>query len=280
MSQSNSSKQSVLFLCTENSARSQMAEVLLRNKAGEIFDVYSAGIAPKDIDPRTINCLQKFNLPITELSAKHIAEFTDKTFDYVITLCERANNKCRAYKGTLLQLAWDIADPKVMVGLEPFVATLYELDKRLDMFIDVHGNINNLQSHQYVPLCSSTISDQDNELSIDPSIFYKCLTDQIRLKTLMLTNYYGELCVCELMVALQEQSQPKVSRNLAVLKKAGIITYRKHGQWVFYQINPRLPQWSKTIISTTTESNLHLIINSLKRLATMHKRPNKVSFCS
>lgn len=56
-------------------------------------------------------------------------------------------------------------------------------------------------------------------------------------------HYHGELCVCELMEGLNEANQPKVSRNLAVLKKSQIIVDRKHGQWVFYRINPALPLW-------------------------------------
>lgn len=113
----------------------------------------------------------------------------------------------------------------------------------------------------------------------DPLAFYKCLTDDIRLKTLMLTHYHGELCVCELMAALDEDSQPKVSRNLAVLKKANILTGRKHGQWVFYRITPELPLWAKSVIAQTTENNVPLITTELQRLNEMNNRPNKASFC-
>ena len=67
----------------------------------------------------------------------------------------------------------------------------------------------------------------------------------------------GELCVCELMQALDEDSQPKVSRNLALLKKANILSDRKHGQWVFYRINSALPLWIKSVIAQTTE-NMHI----------------------
>ena len=276
MSNSCHTKKTVLFICTENSARSQMAEALLRDKASELFDVYSAGINPSEIDPRTITCLQIHDLPIVTLEAKHLEVFSERTFDYVITVCERANNECRAYEGAGLQLAWDIADPKSTSGLSLFITTLHELDKRLDMFIKVHSDLNKLSPQ---PTLHNERSVYDHELSLEPTQFYKCLTDQIRLQTLMLTNYYGELCVCELMLALQEQSQPKVSRNLAVLKKAGIIIDRKHGQWVFYQINPKLPQWVKTVINQTTESNFDLITKGIERVATMQARPNKVSFC-
>ena len=95
----------------------------------------------------------------------------------------------------------------------------------------------------------------------------------------MLTHYHGELCVCELMEAMEEDSQPKVSRNLAILKKAQVITDRKHGQWVFYRINPELPLWAKSVIAQTTENNIPLINNELRRLDKMQNRPDKTSFC-
>ena len=114
---------------------------------------------------------------------------------------------------------------------------------------------------------------------LNPITFYKCLTDEIRLEALMLTHYHGELCVCELMEALGEQSQPKMSRNLAVLKKSQIITDRKNGKWVFYRINPEMPLWIKSVIAQTTENNIPLISSYLERLAKMKNRPDKESYC-
>lgn len=95
----------------------------------------------------------------------------------------------------------------------------------------------------------------------------------------MLTHFYGELCVCELMYALDEDSQPKVSRNLAVLKKAGVLVDRKHGQWVFYRINPQLPHWAKMVLAQTAEHNVALIKANIERIAAMQDRPDKVGFC-
>ena len=81
------------------------------------------------------------------------------------------------------------------------------------------------------------------------------------------------------MTALNEDSQPKVSRNLAVLKKARVLIDRKHGQWVFYRINPMLPLWAKSVIAQTTENNILLINQPLKRLDKMKNRPEKTDFC-
>ena len=272
MSHWSAPKKKVLFLCTGNSARSQLAEVLLRHKAGSQFDVFSAGTHPQEIDPRTLEVLAQFNLSYAELYSKNVSDFYHDTFDYVITLCDNASAECRDYDNTSQQLAWDFSDPKALPGLHPFLITFNELDSRLSMFIALAVNIK------------VTPDEKEDSLSqiitINPSTFYKCLTDDIRLKVLMLANFHGELCVCELMQALDEDSQPKVSRNLAVLKKAQIITDRKRGQWVFYRINSALPRWVKTVISETTENNIGLIHSHNQRLSMMRNRPNKANICN
>ncbi|MDP2636506.1 MULTISPECIES: metalloregulator ArsR/SmtB family transcription factor [unclassified Pseudoalteromonas] len=276
--QTSANKRSVLFLCTGNSARSQMAEALLRHKAGDLFDIFSAGTSPELIDPRTLDAIEKFGLTIDNLKSKSVDEFSGKEFDFVITLCDKANKECRNFPGAKAQLAWDFPDPKGRCCNNPFATTLSELNNRLSMFLLLESKNQPNNKTALNLRIDEQISELDS-FTIDPVSFYKCLTDDIRLKTLMLTNYHGELCVCELMEALQEDSQPKVSRNLAVLKRAGIITDRKHGQWVFYRINPDLPIWIKKVISETTESNLTLIANNLDNLANMRNRPSKTDFC-
>ena len=269
-------KQKVLFLCTGNSARSQMAEALLRHRAGDRYDVYSAGTHPDKVDARAIDALNKFGVDVRGLVSKNINAFEGQLFDYVITLCNKANNECRSYPGAGRQLAWDIPDPRERSGSNPFSTTLNELNNRLSMFLLVEEkNLNATHS-----VTAKTIDNEGNQLAdFEPISFYKTLTDDIRLKTVMLTHYHGELCVCELMAAMAEDSQPKVSRNLAVLKKAKVITDRKHGQWVFYRINPDLPLWAKAVIAQTTENNIPLINNELQRLTNMQNRPDRASFC-
>ena len=275
-------KQRVLFLCTENSARSQMAEVILRHKAGDIFDVYSAGIQPDKIDENTLIALQSFDLPIDNLSAKSIDDFSGQAFDYVITLCDKATQECRlhpwfaeqafaAKKGLLM--SWNFPDPKIRQGLDPFSQTLNELNRRIAMFVLVESKKHAAAKNQTEQVLADSATD------LDPIAFYKCLTDEIRLKTLMLVTYYGELCVCELMTALHEQSQPKVSRNLALLRKAKLLVDRKHGQWVFYRLNPNLPEWARSVLATTAENNIVYIYNNITRIAKMPDRPDKSKFC-
>lgn len=272
----NISKQKVLFLCTGNSARSQMAEALLRHKAGDKYDVYSAGTQPDAVDPRAINALGKFGLDTNNLVSKNMNVFEGQVFDYVITLCDKANNECRSYPNAVKQLAWDFPDPKERSGSNPFSTTLNELNNRLSMFLLVEEKNISISSGA----TESLVNTQNDQLNgFEPLSFYKSLTDDIRLKTLMLTHYHGELCVCELMEAMDEDSQPKMSRNLAVLKKAKVITDRKHGQWVFYRINPELPLWAKSVIAQTTENNIPMISNELQRLANMQNRPDRASFC-
>jgi len=263
-------KLKVLFLCTGNSARSQMAEALLRHKAGEQFEVCSAGTHPEKVDERALAALESFGLPKQSLKSKSIDKFEGQVFDYVITLCDKANQECRTFPGAVNQMAWDFPDPKIRSGNIPFITTLNEINNRITMFILVAEKTN---QKKYKPKITNKIS------ALNPITFYKCLTDKIRLEALMLTHYHGELCVCELMEALKEQSQPKMSRNLAVLKKAQIITDRKNGKWVFYRINPELPLWAKSVIAQTTENNIPLISAQLERLAKMKNRPDKASYC-
>ena len=273
-------KKKVLFLCTSNSARSQMAETLLKYKAGDIYDVYSAGIEKGEVDERTIQALEKFDFDTSELRSKHVDEFDGQYFDYVITLCEKASTECRSYPNTGKQLAWDIPDPKSRTGSHPFTSTLSELSNRLTMFLSVEKH-NRTKAAINTSAVNTLSTDKENTAlpDFDPITFYKSLTDDVRLKALMLIEYHGELCVCELMEALEEDSQPKVSRNLAVLKKANVIIDRKHGQWVFYRINPALPLWAKSVIAQTTENNTDLIEHEIARLDAMQNRPDKDSFC-
>jgi ArsR family transcriptional regulator len=113
---------------------------------------------------------------------------------------------------------------------------------------------------------------------MEPVQFYKCLADETRLKSLLLIEKEQELCVCELMAALEE-SQPKISRHLAQLRKYGLLTDKRQGQWVFYSINSELPEWAKTVLSNTTKNNPDFLANDLARLNEMGDRPARMSAC-
>lgn len=253
-------KRKVLFVCTGNSARSQIAEVLLNHQAGEYFEAFSAGTEPDVVNPKVVSVLSSYGVSGDDLKSKHISVYGDQYFDFIITLCDKARRECKTFENAGKQMAWDFEDPQFRSGVMPFETALKEINNRLAMFISVE---------------TKTASKEE----FNPVQFYKCLTDEIRLKCLMLVQYEGELCVCELMEALKD-SQPKVSRNLAILRENGLLVDRRLGQWVFYRINPDLPEWAKLVISSTAESNVGFIQKSIRNLSQMGERPDRTkNFC-
>ena len=113
---------------------------------------------------------------------------------------------------------------------------------------------------------------------MNPVSLFKCLADETRLKSLLLINEEQELCVCELMAALN-LSQPKVSRHLALLRKEGLLIDNKQAQWVFYRINPELADWITQTMSATAEQNQTFIKDELTNLHKMGERPQRQSKC-
>jgi arsenate reductase (thioredoxin) len=114
------SKIKVLFLCTGNSARSQMAEALLRHYAGDAFDVYSAGLDPKAIHPLTIRVIEEIGIPLAGHYAKHVREYMGKVhFGYLITVCSAAEQQCPAtFPDVSHRLHWPFDDPAAFAGTE------------------------------------------------------------------------------------------------------------------------------------------------------------------
>ena len=88
--------------------------------------------------------------------------------------------------------------------------------------------------------------------AMEPDYFFKSLGDLTRLRMLVLLNREGELCVCELTHALDE-IQPKISRHLAQLRELGVVLDRRQGQWIYYCINPDMPEWALDVIGATAE---------------------------
>lgn len=100
----------------------------------------------------------------------------------------------------------------------------------------------------------------------DPVTFFKCLSDDTRLKSLLLLQLRKELCVCDLMRALQE-SQPKVSRHLADLRACGLVLDERRGKWVYYRISKELPAWAlKVLALAAKEHGAHYLASCLQRL--------------
>ncbi|NPU91262.1 MAG: metalloregulator ArsR/SmtB family transcription factor [Gammaproteobacteria bacterium] len=113
---------------------------------------------------------------------------------------------------------------------------------------------------------------------MNPVQFYKCLADETRLRCMLLITRENELCVCELMEALQE-IQPKISRHLAQLREFGLLVDRRQGQWVFYSLNPKLPDWAIDVLTTTLENNPSFLAKNMKLLGRMGDRPARAQAC-
>ncbi|WP_153912936.1 metalloregulator ArsR/SmtB family transcription factor [Shewanella sp. TC10] len=100
---------------------------------------------------------------------------------------------------------------------------------------------------------------------LEPISLFKSLTDPIRLSIVMLLIAEKELCVCEFTEAL-DVVQPKISRNLALLKTAGIVVNRRQGQWIYYSIDEQLPDWAKQVLVETYKGNKALVADALSKL--------------
>jgi arsenate reductase (thioredoxin) len=108
----------VLILCTGNSARSQMAEGLLRHLAGDRFEVASSGVSPTQVRPEAIAVMRELGIDISHHRSKSVDEFAGQQFDYVITVCDNANEQCPVFPGTTKRLHWSFDDPAAAQGDE------------------------------------------------------------------------------------------------------------------------------------------------------------------
>jgi arsenate reductase (thioredoxin) len=106
----------VLILCTGNSARSQMAEGLLRHDGGDRFEVHSAGVAPTQVKPEAIEAMDEIGIDISRHRSKSVDEFLGQEFDYVITVCDNANEQCPVFAGKTHRLHWSFKDPAAVAG--------------------------------------------------------------------------------------------------------------------------------------------------------------------
>jgi arsenate reductase len=122
----------VLILCTGNSARSQMAEGLLRHLAGDRFEVVSAGVSPTHVRPEAITAMREIGIDISDHHSKSVDEFSDQEFDYVITVCDNANEQCPVFPGKTERIHWSFEDPAAAEGEE---------NARLDVYRRVRDEI-------------------------------------------------------------------------------------------------------------------------------------------
>lgn len=109
-------KARVLVLCTANSARSQMAEGLLRALAGDRFDVVSAGIEPGALHPLAVQAMAEIGIDISPQRPKSVERFWGQEFDFVITVCDAAAERCPVFPGPAQRLHWSVEDPVETAG--------------------------------------------------------------------------------------------------------------------------------------------------------------------
>jgi arsenate reductase (thioredoxin) len=110
-------KPKVLFLCTGNSARSQMGEAMLRKYAGDRFEIHSAGLDPSVINPYTVRVLEEVGIDTSEQHAKPLSIYAGKMhFGYLITVCSKAEERCPIFPGMGLRLHWPFEDPAAFEG--------------------------------------------------------------------------------------------------------------------------------------------------------------------
>lgn len=132
------SRARVLFLCTHNSVRSQMAEAMLRQLGGDLVEVYSAGSEVRAIHPLAIETMAVRGIDLGGQRSKSVEEFIGQRFDYVITVCDRMREVCPVFPGKPEQIHWSIPDPASVdaaLQREAFAAVAQQLSVRLDFFV-------------------------------------------------------------------------------------------------------------------------------------------------
>ena len=131
----------VLFVCTHNSARSQIAEALLRRDGGDDFEAHSAGTEVTRVNPYAIRVLDEIGIDWRGGRSKSVSEFLGQPFDYVVTVCDRARAVCPVFPGASTRVHWDLDDPSEVEGtdderLAAFRRTRSEVSARLQPFIE------------------------------------------------------------------------------------------------------------------------------------------------
>jgi arsenate reductase len=142
-------RQRVLFLCTHNSARSQMAEGLLRHLAGDSFEVYSAGTEATSVRPEAIEVMAELGVDISGQESKTLDGYLDESFDYVVTVCDDANEACPVFPGAKNRLHWSFRDPSRATGSD---------EERLGVFRGVRDEILARIAKDLVPVDRSLLS--------------------------------------------------------------------------------------------------------------------------
>lgn len=135
-------KTKVLFLCTGNSARSQMAEGYLRHAGGDRFQVLSAGIAPKGLNPLAVEAMREIGVDISGQRSKDVREFLGESIPCVVTVCDNAREHCPVFPGACKRLHWSFEDPAAAAGTR---------EEQLAVFRRVRDQIGRAIDREFLP---------------------------------------------------------------------------------------------------------------------------------
>lgn len=143
----------MLFLCTGNGARSQLAEALAQRRSGGLVQAFSAGSHPRSLHPNTVRVLAEHGIDVRGRAAKHLSVFTADRFGYVITLCDRVREVCPEFPGHPRHIHWSIPDPAAAgdtdeASYPAFQATAAELDARIGFLLAVIAATPARSAHQ------------------------------------------------------------------------------------------------------------------------------------
>jgi ArsR family transcriptional regulator, arsenate/arsenite/antimonite-responsive transcriptional repressor / arsenate reductase (thioredoxin) len=141
----------VLFLCTHNSARSQLAEGIMRSIGGDAVEVSSAGTEPSRVHPDAVRAAATLGIDISGQSSKHLNEFRGQQFDYIITVCDRARESCPIFPGDPVQIHWSFPDPAAVDDpderLQAFLKIGHELRTRVQYLLEIMEHDRREKAH-------------------------------------------------------------------------------------------------------------------------------------
>lgn len=133
----------ILFLCTGNSCRSQMAEGLANHFFKDKIEAYSAGTKPSPVNPYAIKVMTEIGIDISMQRSKNVSEFAGQDFDYVITLCDSARQSCPFFPGKAEYIHWDLADPALAQGNEEEILRVFSITRN-----KIKNNLSELVNKQ------------------------------------------------------------------------------------------------------------------------------------
>lgn len=137
-------KPNVLFLCTGNSCRSQMAEGFLRQLSGERWEAFSAGTKPSIVHPMAIAVMQEKGIDLSDHRSKNVSEYLGTQFQYIITVCDHAKEQCPIFHGSSIRLHWSFPDPAEARGtdgekLAVFRTVRDEIEEQIRVFLETNS---------------------------------------------------------------------------------------------------------------------------------------------